>query len=186
MSEEHAEQRRRALEHDFRQKFEHELPGMIARALTLEHHRVVPNHHFAEASSVCVDLWRDGHFLAVVMLSQSINEGICRFVLEAHGMPACHPNQAAEALSASGIITEGCAAAIKRIARSYRNDVHHMNPSVARVPFEELAERNVRDLTAVESEIFAFDVVNGKLLPKNPRYWKLNPDGSAPVFLRCI
>ena len=46
------------------------------------HQGVIPNHHFAVASSECIKLYRDGYLLSAVMVSQSVTEGIWRFVLE--------------------------------------------------------------------------------------------------------
>ncbi len=46
------------------------------------HQGVIPNHHFAVASSECIKLYRDGCLLSAVMVSQSVTEGIWRFVLE--------------------------------------------------------------------------------------------------------
>jgi hypothetical protein len=41
------------------------------------HQGIVPNHHFAAASSECIDLYRDGYALSAVMVSQAVAEGIC-------------------------------------------------------------------------------------------------------------
>ena len=41
-----------------------------------EVHGVTPMHHFAKASSECNDLYRDGHLISAVMVSQAVAEGI--------------------------------------------------------------------------------------------------------------
>ena len=53
-----------------------------------EVHGVTPMHHFSKASSECKDLYRDGHLISAVMLSQSVAEGIWRFVLERNQIPS--------------------------------------------------------------------------------------------------
>src|SRR5260370_35406980 len=59
----------------------------VDRYLEVSHQGIVPNHHFAPASSECVNLYRDGYFLSAVMVSQAVNEGIWKFVLERNGIP---------------------------------------------------------------------------------------------------
>src|SRR5713101_3056444 len=103
----------------------------VDRYLEVSHQGIVPNHHFAAASSECVDLYRDGYFLSAVMVSQSVAEGIWRFLLERNSIPADRDRpELAALLVGQGIISQVCADAFTRIWRSFRNDVHHMNPKV--------------------------------------------------------
>ena len=159
------------------------------------HPGVIPNHHFAVASSECIKLYRDGYLLSAVMVSQSITEGIWRFVLERNqiqlktlkggGKKIKRPAIAAILVKRKIISTE-CAAAFVRIWGSFRNDMHHMKPKVSTVNFPEVAKRNMDDLAAIEREFFAvtFSADAGKLVLVQPRYWDLQEDGTAPVFLR--
>ena|SRR6266545_2768014 len=55
---------RSRIESDLRQVFEQTLPERVERADALAQHPILPNHHFAAASAECIDLWRDGYFLA--------------------------------------------------------------------------------------------------------------------------
>lgn len=131
------------------------------------------------------DLYRDGYLLSAVMVSQAVTEGIWRFVLERNQM---QPNRDRLAIAAMlverKIISADCAEAFGRIWRSFRNDVHHMNPSVSAVPSRELARRNLIDLAAIERDIFAVTFSNGKIVPVQPGYWDLQADGTTSVFLR--
>ena len=112
-------------------------------------------------------------------------EGILRFITERNGLTLDRPRpEMAKPLVDREIISEDCAAAFLHIWGSFRNDVHHMNPRVAQVPFRELARRNIADLAAIEREVFAFRVNDGKLAPVHAKYWDLQTDGSIPVFLR--
>ena len=54
------------------------------------------------------------------------------------------------------------------------------------MPFRELARRNIVDLAAVESEIFAFTFSNEKLVPLKPRYWDLQADGTTSGMSRAL
>ena len=71
--------------------------------------------------------------------------------------------------------------------RSFRNDVHHMNPPVGKIDFQtwaKLAKKNIQSLAVVEREIFDVDINNGELIPKQPKYWDINPNGTVPIYLR--
>ena len=147
------------------------------------------------------------------MMSQAVAEGIWRFVLErnpkadpergfmARMMALCSLPRITEKLKVCDgkkidrpaiavvlverkIISTECADAFGRIWRSFRNDVHHMNPKISTVNFPEVARRNMVDLAAIEREIFAVTFSNGKLVPVQPRYWDLQADGTTPGFLR--
>jgi hypothetical protein len=87
-------------------------------------------------------------------------------------------------LVTKGLTSYDCADASERIWRSFRNDVHHMNPKVASIPFKQLAKQNLQALAAVEREIFGVNIEQGKLVPKQPKYWDVQKDGTVPVFLR--
>ena len=160
------------------------------------HHGIIPDHHFAKASSECIGLYRDGHLLSAVMVSQAVTEGIWRFVLERNqiqpkklkvggGKKINRPAIAAVLVERKIISTE-CAKSFVRIWGSFRNDVHHMNPEVSTVNFPEVAKQNMDDLAAIERELFAvtFSADAGKLVLVQPRYWDLQEDGTTRVFLR--
>jgi hypothetical protein len=168
-----------------RAALEQTIEDRLERYLEVAHQGIIPNHHFATASSECIDLYRDGYALSAVMVSQAVTEAIWRFVLERNQVQADGDRPAqATALVKRGILSTECAEAFGRIWRSFRNDVHHMNPKVSSVPFRELARRNLKDLATIEREIFAVSFNNGKLVPIQPLYWDLGADGTTSVFLR--
>ena len=152
-----------------------------------EPHGIIPNHHFAKASSECIGLYRDGYLLSAVMLSQSVAEGIWRFVLERNQIqPDGDLPTVAPALVEQKIISTECADAFVRIWGSFRNDVHHMSWKISTVKFPEVAKRNMDDLATIERELFAvtFGAEAGKIVLVQPRYWDLQEDGMTQVFLR--
>ena len=182
------------LKSEMRAALEQTIEIRVERYLEVEHQGVIPNHHFAAASSECINLYRDGYLLSAVMVSQSVTEGIWKFVLERNqiqpkkltagvGKKMKRPAVAAVLVKQKIISTE-CAEAFVRIWLSFRNDVHHMNPRVSTVPFRELARQNMVDLAAIEREIFSFTFSNGNLVPVQPRYWDLQADGTTSAFLR--
>ena len=67
-----------------------------------------------------------------------------------------------------------------------RDDYHHLNPTIEtdRQRLEALAYEKVSFLKEIESEVFKFSIVDGKLVPENRKYWAVQPNGTVPVFIR--
>jgi len=158
----------------------------VNRYLEIVYQWVIPAHHFAQASAECIYVYRDGYFLTVLMASQSVTEGLWRFVLERNTIQYNADREAqANDLVQRAILSRQCADSFGRIFHSFRNDVHHMNPSVTAVPFRELARRNLMDLATIEREIFAVTIGSpGRLVPVQRQYWDIGTDGTTSVFLR--
>ncbi len=178
--------RRHQIKETLCQMHEQTIEERVNRYLEVAHQRIIANHHFAAASTECLNLYRDGYFLSTLMMTQAVAEGVFRFVVERNALTQKgeRPEMAA-CLVERNILTQGCADAFVRIWKSFRNDVHHMNPNVAKVPFPDLAKRSIADLATIEREIFAFRVNNGKPVPIQPKYWDPSgPDGTTTVFLR--
>ena len=89
-----------------------------------------------------------------------------------------------QTLESQGIISQDCSRASEEIRRSYRNDVHHMNPPVAEIDFPNLAKKNIHNLAVIEREIWDVNFKNGAMIPIQPKYWDINPDGTITVDLR--
>ncbi len=163
----------------------------IDRYLEIEHQGIIGGHYFAPASSECIYLYRDGYFIGAVMMSHAINEGIVKFVSERNGIERNKTDGTTKAvedlideLREKSIISNVCADASMRIWRSYRNDIHHMNPTVAKIDFQKLAQQNLKYLSTIEREVFDFKINNGAIVPTQPKYWDIRSDGTAAAFLR--
>jgi hypothetical protein len=176
--------RRAQLAESSRQAYNQTLDARIDRQIEIEHQNIIGNHYFAAASSECLDLYRDGHFISTVMMTQAVNEGILKFVAGRNDVPRQKCPRLIEELRSKAIISADCARASTRIWESFRNDVHHMNPGVVKVPFPELAKQNLQDLAVVENDVFGVDIKEGNLVPKKPKHWDIQQDGTVPVFLR--
>ena len=157
----------------------------IDRYFEIDHQGIVGNHYFARASSECIKLYRDGYYISAVMVSQAVNEGIVKFIAERNGIKEkkTYCDLLNEFMQKS-IITSECAQSSKEIWGSFRNDVHHMNPKVATIPFQQIAKKNLQNLAIIEKEIFGADFRNGNLIPHHPKYWDIQKDGTVPAFLR--
>lgn len=93
-------------------RFDQTLNERVERYLEVAHQGIIPNHHFAAASSECIDLYRDGYSLCAVMLSQAVTEGIWRFVLERNQVEAERDRPAlAATLVERKVLTAQCAEA---------------------------------------------------------------------------
>ncbi len=178
-----------------RENIESECKGLIeekiSRYLEIEHQGIIGGHCFANASSECIYLYRDGYFIGAVMMSHSINEGIIKFVAERNKISRNREDGSTKTidelireLKNKDIISENCAAASTKIWGSFRADIHHMNPTVAKIPFQKLAQQNLKHLSTIEKEIFGHDIKNGAIAPHQPKYWDINSEGKMAVFLR--
>jgi hypothetical protein len=203
--------KQREIKDDLRSLLEQSIDQRVNRYLEINHHWIIGNHHFAAASAECIELYRDGYFIGAVMMSQAVNEGIIKFIVEKNDIDKYrkktlkkimiffakifninrHKDIATKSISElidelveKNIISKRCANASKQIWGSFRNDVHHMNPKVAAIPFDVLAKRNLQSLAIIEKEIFGTDIKNGMLIPHQPKYWDLQDDGTVQAFLR--
>jgi hypothetical protein len=183
--------KRQRLEGNLIASYNSSIDERVDRYLDIDHHWIIGNHHFAAASSECINLYRDGHFIATVMMSHSINEGIIVFVADRVKLLRNKSEGGAKSiedliveLEKNRTISKTCAYASRGIYESYRNDVHHMNPKVNSIDFQLLARENLKRLATIESEIFGVDIVEGKLNPHHPVFWDLNSDGTVSAFLR--
>ena len=158
----------------------------VDRFLEIDKQGIIGNHHFARASAECIDLYRDGHFIATVMVTQAVNEGIIKFVADRNQIDYENMTRGdlLVTLVSKGILSQGCSDASKQIMDSFRNDVHHMNPPVVSIDFPKLAKKNIQNLAIVEREIWETNINDGKLAPIQPKYWDINPDGTMPIYLR--
>ena len=165
-----------------------ELAGRTERAARTNIHPIIPGEFFAAASSECREVFIDGHYYACISLSQAVAEGLAQFLGTFHKVGARKdPAQRVQRIHSKGVITVRVMEAFRLIWGNDRNTFHHLNPdiSIDHHALELLAEECVKALFEIESEIFAFNFVDGgKLTPKHPEYW---PETDAPlikVFLR--
>jgi len=180
--------RRDQLKAIFLAVFEQTLEERVDRYLEVSHQWITGNHHFANASSEAIDLYRDGYFTSCIMVTQAVSEGIVKFVADRNGVIPMEREKKldlAVRMQCAGIVANGLVEAFGRIQRSFRNDFHHMNPPIAEVDLSALAKRNIMDLATIECEIFECHCgPGGTVVPSRMLYWDINEDGSVPANLR--
>jgi len=182
------DQQRELLNRSICSELERTIDARIDRYLSVNHQWLIANHHFAHASHECLLLYRDGYFTSCIMVAQALSEGILMFVAKRNNVQQVEKKTKqvlAKKMQQDGILSQAFVEAFGRIQRSFRNDFHHMNLPVATVPLEALAKRLIADLATLEREVFEYSIgAGGTLLPKNLKYWDMQPDGSVPVYVR--
>lgn len=147
---------------------------------------VIPDGFFAEASTQCKEMFVAGYFYGCISLSQSVAEGIARFIAEQSSMkPPDDFKKNVLTLRRRNLISHGVAQSLLAIHGKDRNAFHHLTTHVEQDPvkLEARAADCLASLFAVESEVFAF-ATHGE--PKHPKYWSTSTDGALYTYLRCI
>jgi len=171
------------VEDSIKQEVEQTLPHRAARYLQVKPHEIVPYTHFSAASAECSLLFRDGHFYGCIALTQAVAEALVRFLCQSNSWdPDKEFEKNMKKLSKRNFISDKLKDSLLRIWNK-RNDYHHLNLNVEteRQALEELAREKARLLVEVESEIFRYKVIDGKIIPEHPKYWKASGN---QVFLR--
>ena len=179
--------RKEQLKNDFLSLFNSTLEQKVERYLEITHQKIIGNHHFANASSECIYLYSDGYFISVIILSQSVCEGIMNFIYERNKISNnVDRPEMLKIITDKNIVTKYLAKASLRIWKSFRNDYHHMNPKVGKLNHERIARNNIKDLAIIENEIFGFKLSeSGRLKPNNPLYWD-GENNTVSAYLRFL
>ena len=163
------------------------LVSRTERAARTEVHGVIPNHFFSAASSECRDVFIDGHYYGCISLAQAVADGLSSYLGRLHHVGAKKdPQQRVQRLSKKGIISAGALDAFFRIWGNDRNTFHYLNEDVPTnySDLERRAEECVKSLFEIESELFAFGISEGRIVPTHPIYWPKSDAEHTNVFLR--
>ena len=166
-------------------QFKASLEDKIDRLLELQSVNIIPNHHFSIASIECKYLYQEGYYFATAIVTQALNEGLIRFIEERNGITdGKERREAVEHLINSEIVSLKAGDASKRILKGFRNDFHHLNPSILKVPIKDIARRNIKDIFLIENEIFECKITKNKLYPKQHKYWDIKPNGATEILFK--
>lgn len=182
----------------------------VARVQRVKTHKIIPHLWFDVASTECRDLFRDGHFYGCICLSQSVAEGLAKFVLEVHHETVGKQKRPIELCEkpATGrtlidmlknlkrglyqgqpwsVLTEKCLKAFECIEGGDRDDFHHLNKRIITdlKKLEDRAEECVTALYDIESELFGFEFTDGAIIPYQREYWPDAGKKYAKVHLRA-
>lgn len=169
-----------------KQEFEQTLSERVERYLQVKPHEIIPNTPFAAPSAECSLLFRDGHFYACIALVQAVTEAIVRYACDIDfGEHDKVFEKNVEKLHTRRFIDDELREAMLRIWKK-RDDYHHLNSNVKsdRDTLEKLAKEKARLLVEIERQLFSFSFGdNGSIIPKYPKYWKIQGN-QAEIFLR--
>ncbi len=173
-------------EDTIKQEFEQTLSSRVDRYLKVKPHGIVPLTEFAPVLAESTLLFRDGHFYGCIALSQAVAEAITKFLCQKNGWkPKKNFEENVKKLQVRKFISDDMKNKLLRIWEK-RDDYHHLNATIEtdRKKLEDFAYDKVLLLKEIESEVFKFSIVDGKIVPKNIKYWDLRENGTAPVFLK--
>ncbi len=174
------------LEESLRGDFLATLNERISRYEELDFIKLTPNTHFAVVSAECINLYRDGYFLACIALCQAVAEAIVRLMCERNNFSSVSQEYKVNIGNLlKRRIQPDCNALFKEIWED-RNNYHHLNPIILteKTKLQDIAKIKIVTLHQIESKVFEFDVISGAISPRYPKYWDFNRDGMLEVFLR--
>jgi len=161
------------------------LDQRVNRYFELRPHGIIPNSHFAAVSAECYSLYRDGHFYGAISLTQAVVEVLVKFLCKINGWnPKKVFEKNLEELQKRGKISIDLITQFNNVW-TLRDDYHHLNPQIEqdKQKLELLARVKLSSLREIEADLFAFSTKDGKLIPKNPKYWD-QKQNMVSVFLR--
>jgi len=149
---------------------------------------LIPDGPFASPSVECTELFRDGHYLGCIALTQTVLEAVIRHVWQIKLKKK--PNQAGsfdknlKALNKKKFVSDEWKTTLDQMWAE-RNSFHHLSPSVECDPqiLEETARNTLKLLNDVEQEFFGFTVREGMVVQDHPEYWSTK-EGKSFVYLR--
>ena len=179
--------KRRQLEDDFNAEFAYTLNERITRYLEIDSIKILAYTHFSSISSECTRLYRDGYFFACISLCQSVAEALVRHICERSKFGSAISKDFEDniKLLRKRRIKPDCYELWQEIWKR-RQDFHHLNANVPadRAQLQEMAKEKLSALADAESQVFAHDIIDGKLKPKYPKYWSTPKNGMLETFLR--
>jgi len=101
----------------------------VSRYQELDFSQLTPNTHFAFVSVECINLYRDGYFLACTALCQAVAEAIVRLMCERSKFSSSDDYEKNVESLQKRKIEPDCSGLFKEIWKG-RNDYHHLNPEI--------------------------------------------------------
>ena len=172
-----------------RDRFEQTLPAQVDRYLQARVHEIIPGQFFSSASAECREMFVAAHYYGCVSLAQSVGEGLSIFLaLVNRQRKTKDPKVRVERLATAGIISSASRDSFMTIWGDDRNDYHHLNPTVETdyARLQGRAASCIEALYVIEADVFAFDIQQGKIMPRHRQYWPNVETGVTEAFLRFV
>lgn len=178
--------KRKQLEDNMQGEFLATIEERISRYQELDFIKLTPNTHFAFVSVECINLYRDGYFLACIALCQAVAEAIVRLMCERSKFNSISQDfgENIENLHKRAIQPD-CGILFKEIWKD-RHNYHHLNPTIPteKSKLQDVAKSKIIALHKIESKVFEFKILDGAVSPKYHKYWDFNENGMLNVYLR--
>ena len=159
----------------------------VSRYQELDFSQLTPNTHFAFVSVECINLYRDGYFLACIALCQAVAEAIVRLMCQRSRFSSISNDYEKNIENLyKRKIQPDCNALFKEIWKD-RDNYHHLNPTVPieKSKLQDIAKKKILTLHKIESKVFDFAwTKDGAISPRYRKYWDFNEDGLLNVCLR--
>ena len=178
--------KRKQLEETMQGYFLATLNERISRYQELDFIKLTPNTHFAFVSVECINLYRDGYFLACIALCQAVAEAIVRLMCERSKFNSISQDYEVNIENLhKRKIPPDCDDLFKEIWKD-RNNYHHLNPTITteKSKLQDIAKSKIIVLHKIEAKVFEFNIINGAISPMYPKYWDFNENGMLNVYLR--
>ncbi len=179
--------KRKQLEENFKGDFLAAIEERISRYQELDFIKLTPNTHFAFVSVECINLYRDGYFLACIALCQAVAEAIVRLMCERSTFSSISDDYEENIKNLhKRKIQPDCNELFKEIWKD-RNNYHHLNPAIPteKNKLQEIAKNKILTLHEIESQVFDFAwTKDGAISPRFSKYWDFNENGTLNVYLR--
>jgi len=179
--------KRHQLEENLNGDFLATIDERISRYQELDFIKLTPNTHFAVVSVECINLYRDGYFLACIALCQAVAESIVRLMCERSKFSSVSNDYEKNVENIQKRKIEPDCSELFEEIWSGRNDYHHLNPEVPteETKLQNIAKEKIFALHKIESKVFDFAWTNGGAIsPKFPKYWDFDGKGMLNVYLR--
>ena len=155
---------------------EDELREQIKRCLEVQHNPIIGSQYFSVFSLECFQTYRAGLFRACVMLTQSVCEGLIRFVAIRNQIQIKKREKSLSILKkliCQKLITDEAEEAAKAILNeSDRNELHHMSSEISEIEnWHQHAKQHLRNLSTIEYWVFGCNARDGILYPHYPQHW---------------
>ena len=165
----------------------HEQYRQTERHLRAKVHDIIPHEFFSATSAECKEMYVTGCFYGCITLCQSVAEGLAKFLAEKSNVRVKNGFTARVGrLKQEGVISDMAADAFDTVHSDDRDAFHHLNNNIEQ-DHEKLERRALECLDAlytVESEVFAYDFHEGRIKPKNEKYWPKEGEDSLLVNVR--
>ena len=173
------------------------LRDKIKRRLEVDYNSMIGSQYFSVFSLSTIQCYHEAStyhpksllFMACVLSTHPLNEAIVRFVAERNQInPESNKKipELLEELLSKNVISEDCAVSSEAIYKSYRNDLHHLSPSVSDIKerWDNFATRNFRNIATIEHDIFGYTKKESTVFLNYPQYWDYGYDSTRDYCLR--